>query len=267
LSITELVGNGIITLEQAGEVGLGVGVDLAILDPEAADLLQVSSAGPVVGDELSDDLERLGRVNDLAGAIETPVTETVGVVVAAVSVAETGISIANSAVGSSATLEAAVVGSLARMGGVGRAHRVGLPNIHLRTASSVLSGSCVGVGGRAHPTLCISLFRRWFQYCVKSRRQTTHLASNELDVARTLSVAVPSSVLGTSLVAGVLGHTTVGVHLDEVEGAIETARKLGDVDVEGELLAKGIEHLILRVVLHEVDSRADVGAGHELEGE
>jgi len=106
-----------------------------------------------------------------------------------------------------------------------------------------------------------------FQYCVKAKGEETHLSGNEFDITRALRVAVTSSILGASLVSGVLGHTTVRVHLDEVESSVEATRKLGDVDFEGELLPEDVEHLILGVVLHKVDSRADVGAGHELEGE
>ena len=171
LSIAELVGDGVITLEKAGEVGFGIGVDLAILNPEATDLDKVSGAGTIVGDELGDNSEGPGCVNDLSRAIEIPVAETVGVVVAAVSVAETGIAITNSAIRTRATLEAAVVGGPARMGGVGRAHRVGLPNIHLRAAGSVLSGSCVFVGRRRGPTLNVSLCRGQISVLRQSKRR------------------------------------------------------------------------------------------------
>lgn len=75
-----------------------------------------------------------------------------------------------------------------------------------------------------------------------------------------LGVTVTSSVLGTGLVVGLLGHTTVLGHLDEVQGTVETALKLGNIDIEGELLVLEVEHLVLSVgSVHEVDTGADVG--------
>ena len=98
----------------------------------------------------------------------------------------------------------------------------------------------------------------------------TYHSVNELDVTRALRVAVSSSVLGTSLVSWELGQATVGVHLGEVESTVQTARKVGNIDVEGELLVEKLEHLVGRVACHEVDTRTDVllgRSGHELEGE
>jgi hypothetical protein len=54
-------------------------------------------------------------------------------------------------------------------------------------------------------------------------RAETHNTVDELDVARALSVTVTGTVLGTSLVARVLGETTVLVHRGEVESTVETA--------------------------------------------
>ena len=63
-------------------------------------------------------------------------------------------------------------------------------------------------------------------------------------------------------------HATIGSHLGEVDGTVETAGELGDIDVEGELLVEQVEHLILGVGgVHEVDTRADVGTSLEGEGE
>ena len=79
-----------------------------------------------------------------------------------------------------------------------------------------------------------------------------------------------SSVLGTSLVVALV-DTTVGSHLNKVESTVQTARQLGDVDVEGELLADEVEHLVLGVALHEVGTRTNVSRvralGDELEGQ
>jgi len=46
---------------------------------------------------------------------------------------------------------------------------------------------------------------------------------------------------------------------DEVEGTVETAADVGNIDIKGELVTEEVEHLVLGVVLHEVDTRTDVG--------
>ncbi len=77
-----------------------------------------------------------------------------------------------------------------------------------------------------------------------------------------LSIAVTGSVLGTSLVVGLGGHATISGHVGEVEGTVETARKIGDIDIKGEFLVLDLEHLVLgRVRGHEVDTGTDVGIG------
>ena len=100
----------------------------------------------------------------------------------------------------------------------------------------------------------------------------TNLSIDELDVMRALGVAVTSPVLGTRLVAGRLGHPTISVHGNEVEGSVKTAREVGHVNVERELLASQIEHFVLGVrSVHEIDTRADVfgvgAVGDELQSE
>lgn len=76
-----------------------------------------------------------------------------------------------------------------------------------------------------------------------------------------MGVAVSGTVLSTSLVAGVGSETSVRRHLGEVHGSVETARQIGHIDVEGELLVERLEDLILGVAGHEVQTGADVGLG------
>jgi hypothetical protein len=84
-------------------------------------------------------------------------------------------------------------------------------------------------------------------------------------------MAHTGSVLGTSLVARVLAHTTILLHLDEVESTVQAARKLGDINIEGELLSDDVEHLVLGVGGHEVGTATNVGRvgtlGDEFEGQ
>ena len=89
-------------------------------------------------------------------------------------------------------------------------------------------------------------------------RENNYLSVDELDVVGALSITVAGSVFGTSLVASETGETTVGVHLREVESTVETAGKVGDIDVKGELLVLELEHLIGGIGSQEVDTRADV---------
>lgn len=93
------------------------------------------------------------------------------------------------------------------------------------------------------------------------------LTSDEFQITRTLRVAVSNTVLSTSLVVGVLGDTTVGIHGDKVEGTVQTARKVRNVDSEGELLVQQVEHLVVCVIGHQVGTRSDVGAGDEVQAQ
>ena len=81
---------------------------------------------------------------------------------------------------------------------------------------------------------------------------------------RALRVAVTRTELGTRVVVANT-HVTVGRHGREVDGAVETAGEGRKVDVESELLVEEVEGLVGRLVLQEVETRADVGTG--LEGE
>lgn len=93
------------------------------------------------------------------------------------------------------------------------------------------------------------------------------LTTDELQVTRTLRVAVSDTILSTGLVVGVFGDTTVGVHVHEVEGTVQTAREVGDINGEGELLVQQVEDLVVGVIGHEVGTRSDVGTGNEVQAQ
>lgn len=93
----------------------------------------------------------------------------------------------------------------------------------------------------------------------------THLAVDELDVARALGITVSSAVLCTGLVPFVLGHSAIGIHGREVQSAVQPTGEVRDVHVKGEFLAQQVKHLIRAVVLHQVQAGTDVGAGDELQ--
>jgi hypothetical protein len=78
-----------------------------------------------------------------------------------------------------------------------------------------------------------------------------------------------SSIFGTGGVVALV-ETTVGGHLNKVQSTVQTARKLGNINIEGEFLSDDVEHLVFGVGLHEVGSGSDVGGVgalcNELEG-
>jgi len=71
-------------------------------------------------------------------------------------------------------------------------------------------------------------------------------------------LTVSSTILGTCFVAREPGKTTILIHLNEVHGAIQTTGQFRSVNIEGELLVKELEHLVLRIRCHEVQPRANV---------
>lgn len=245
LLVTVLLSNRVAA--DALDGGVGVLEDGSSLDVETLDLGEAGTGA----DELSDDGHLLGGVEGHAWAVEVTDAHAVAVEVAAVLVA-------NSAVAVVAVTAADVVGALletsalAGVGSVGSGDGVGLPDVHLGAAGTHLALAGVGVVVGRVPALDVG-------YTV-----------DELDVVGALGVAVSSSVLGTSLVVALV-DTTVGSHLNKVESTVQTARQLGDVDVEGELLADEVEHLVLGVALHEVGTRTNVSRvralGDELEGQ
>ena len=120
-------------------------------------------------------------------------------------------------------------------------YRKDLPNIQLSTAGSVATDTSRIIAVRGDPTLNVTL------------------TTNPLEVAGALGVTVTSTVLGTSGVA-TIALATIGIHGDKVEGAVHAAGDGGQVHVEGELVARKIEHLVCRGVLHEIETGANVGS-------
>lgn len=90
-------------------------------------------------------------------------------------------------------------------------------------------------------------------------------AIDELEIPRALGITVSGSVLGTGLVARVFRHATIGIHSHKVQSTVQTARKVRDIHIEGELVVQQVEMLIRLVILHKVQTRANVGTGDEAE--
>lgn len=95
----------------------------------------------------------------------------------------------------------------------------------------------------------------------------THLTVDKLQIPRALRVAVACAILGTGLVVLIGGQTTVRVHGDEVQSAVETTWKVGHIHVEGELLVQQLEHLVGVLVLHQKQTRTNVASSDEAKGQ
>ena len=260
MRLAEAVGQRV--ARDAGNGRLRVLVHLAVLDVEAPDLAERRAGA----DELRDD-GHLGLGVELhARAVEVLHAHAVAVEVASILVADALV-----AVGAVAAVEPCAgyeTGALAGVRSVRGGDGVGLPDVHLRAAGAKLAVAGVGVVGRRGPALSVGL------------------AVDPLDVVGALGVAVSckmsvaegvnglleltSSILGTSLVVSLV-DATVGGHLNKVESTVQTAREVGNVNVEGELLVDEVEHLVLGVGLHEVGTGSDVAGelalGDELEGQ
>lgn len=218
LSIAERLGDGVAS--DASNLGLRVLNDLAVLDIEALDLTEIASR---VLEELGDDGELLGGIDGLALTVEGGVTHAVRVEVATIGIASTAIAVVGVGTTARVALAHVLVDGGAGVGSESGRDLVGLPDIHLRAASTVVTDTSVGIVGGGIPTLNVT--------------NTVDV----LEITGALSVAVTGTVLGTSLVGGVLGLATIKIHGDEVESAVETAAGAGDIDIEGELVAEELE--------------------------
>lgn len=120
---------------------------------------------------------------------------------------------------------------------------------------------------------------------MKSRSKLfSHLAGNKLEISRALSITVASSIGCSRLVGRVLCKTTIGIHLDKVQGTVDTTTwiksasvsvKLSisgrltqarNINIESELLVLQLEQLVL-VAVDQVDTRSDVVALLELQAD
>lgn len=252
LLVAELIMNGVVAGVNAGPFGSWGGENSAILDIESSDVNESTAVSSVVSDELSDNGHLPGSINGLSWTIEFPVTHTEGVEIATVLVAVGLVSVlAITAVNGVVT--DVNTGSLASVRSVSVGDRVGLPDIHFGAANSELTESGIVIGRGWVPSNNVSL------------------STNPLDVVWALGIAVTGTVFGTNFVTWVLGHATIARHLDEVQSTVKTARKLADINIEGEFLVVQSEHLVGIFGIQEVDTGSDIGgiwsSGDELEVE
>ena len=93
----------------------------------------------------------------------------------------------------------------------------------------------------------------------------SYLAVDKFYVLRALRVTVTSSIRGASQIG--CRRIAVGCHLREVKRAIESAGKVGNVNIKSKFLVHKHELLILGWAGHEVVARADVGTGDEVKSQ
>lgn len=97
----EGVGDGV--AGDAGDGGLRVRDDNAVLDVESFDLGKGAAGGAVGGDELGDNGEDLAGVDGKTSTVEVGVAHSVGVEITSIGVAQGGVTSANAAVSASAS--------------------------------------------------------------------------------------------------------------------------------------------------------------------
>ena len=118
-----------------------------------------------------------------------------------------------------------------------------LPNIHLSTTSSILSCSHA-----------VRLVLR-----VGSPIDNISFTINELDVMRTLCITVPRAVLGSRVIVP-NALAAIRLHFSEIHGSVHPTVKLRNVNLKGKLAVFQVEHGVVFVVFHDVESRSDVGS-------
>ena len=185
----------------ARDCALAVGDDLAVLDVEALDLAQFAAGL----DELRDDGDLLGGVDGEALAVEALVALAVRVEVASVGVAVAGVAVRGVGTAAGVALARVVGGVGAGVRSIGAGDAVGLPDIHLSTASTKVTNTGVDIVARGLPSFNVGL------------------AVDELEVTRALGVTVACTVLGTGSVTLLGGEATIEGHGDEVQSTVQAA--------------------------------------------
>merc|ERR1719336_733110 len=205
-----------------------VGDHFAVLHPNPAHLHKVSIVSTIVSQELGDYGERLCCVENKLRprSIELVISQPPRVEITSILVANSVVSLVpKSTRGSLASLRAIGV---TRMRSVSSGHAVRLPDVKFHATGSIMTSS--GVLRAPSPVHAVGL------------------AVDELEISRTLSIAVTSAERGSRLVCWELSLATVLVHLNEVQGSVESARQLGDVHVKGELPVLEVEHVIVFLI-------------------
>ena len=120
--------------------GLRVGNSLAVLD-----IIALNVEGIAATLECGNNSEFLASIDGLALAIEAGVSHAIGVEIAPVRIARTGISRSRVCASASVPVASGLASSGTRVRCVSSSNGVGLPHIHLGAAGTMPSNSCVVV--------------------------------------------------------------------------------------------------------------------------
>ena len=145
-------GDGVVRGGESGDVDVGVLNDDAVLNVDAADLAEGAGSSSVVGEELGDDGELLGGVDGHASTVEGGVAHAEGVEVAAIGVADGVVAAGGSASVVGSAVAARLGTNCAGVRSDGSGVVVGLPDIHLVTAGTVLPSAGVNIAARGIPS-------------------------------------------------------------------------------------------------------------------
>ena len=209
-----------------------------ILDPQAPDLGELPVIGAVAGDELRNHGKGAGRIDGKVGvrAKESLVAQSVWVEIAAVFVADSSVPLTRGIVSTLGSVASGLPLDGADVRRVCSRDAVGFPDVHLGAASAVASCSTVLVSWAWLPVFTVAF------------------AVYKLEVVGALSIAISRTVLRSSLIARIFAHPTIGIHLHEVEGTVQSTWQLRDVHIEGEFSVLEFEDFVLALRVQEVES-------------
>jgi len=228
--IAHTIGDGVVLGIKSWNVGFWVLDDFTVLNEDSSDFTKVSGIGTVSSDELGNNLKWLGGINSLAWTIEVFDTSSVWVKIATIFIADTFVSVGTLTAFKSFAGELSI--NSTRMSSESFSHVVGLPDIHLGAARSVLSSSGIWVGLGWVPANGVSL------------------SIDEFNILWALGITISSSVSGTGVIVSVFIFTSIFLHLDEVKSSINTAWHVGDINCESELFVLKFEHFVFIESVH-----------------
>mmetsp|Transcript_88364 Transcript_88364/g.245277 ORF Transcript_88364/g.245277 Transcript_88364/m.245277 type:complete len:400 (-) Transcript_88364:306-1505(-) len=213
--------------------------DLAVLNIEAANLGEIPSVRAIMCQELRDDFDGPRGVNSEAAAmaIEAEVAHTIRIVIAAILVAQSVVTLVLVIVSAGSAIALCETWTATRVRCVRCCHAVCLPDVHLRAATAI-------VPHRRHMS-GVPVF-------------DVGLALDEFDVMRALSIAIAGSVLCTGLVVSAIKVSAL-VHLHKVDGTVQATRKVADIHIQCELPVLQLEHLVGIVAVHHIQAGTIVG--------
>lgn len=222
--------------------------DAAILHIETADLGQVTVISAIVCQKLRHLRHwfRCVHCKFRSSAIECLVPHPERIDVATIFVTHALVAftlVIITAIGPFASQLAGLLIHRAWMWSICGCHAVSFPNVHLRTTSAIMADPHV-----------VS-----FVLGVRSPIDGVGFATNEFDVVRTLSIAIPRAILGASLIVA-KALPALLIHLDEVHSTIHATFKVGYIDVHGKLPVLQIEKFVFVVTVHQIQAGANIHA-------